>query len=69
MKDVQAEVLNLVETVLKTQAGKMYANQRASAFLKASADQAEQDEPGNEYSQSLYQVLNLLKQGVAPQAR
>jgi hypothetical protein len=59
-----------VENVLKMEAGKTFAKERARAFLKASADQAESNEPGNPYSQSLYQVLSLLEKGLSlPQVR
>jgi len=61
---MRAEVLKLVETVSEMVAGKTQANLRMKAFLEASADQAEQDEPGNKYSQELYQVLSLLDRGV-----
>ena len=64
---MKSEVLRLVESASKMVAGKTQANLRMKAFLQASADQAEQDEPGNEYSRLLNVAVNLLEKGVQPQ--
>ena len=64
---MKAEVLKLVETTSKMVAGKTQAGLRMKAFLQASADQAERDEPGNEYSRLLNEAVQLLEKGVPPQ--